>query len=117
MAVSTGGCINHPGIESIARCKMCGKGVCNACCVKGPTGNFCSAECKEKHEEFVRRTESLERKTGSSGVFLARLRSGLGTVIVFTLLAFAVGFAARFFDLHIPVLSPIVDRVLQAIGL
>jgi hypothetical protein len=117
MTVSTGGCINHPGVEASARCKMCGKGLCNACRIVGPSGIFCSEDCKKRHEEFIRRAEGLERKQGSSGLFMSRVRNMIGWIIVVVVVAFGVTIAGRFFGFHVPYLSDIVDRFVGSAGL
>jgi len=107
------GCINHPGVESIARCKQCGKAVCKACLVTGPTGNFCGDVCRDKHQEFIRRAQELERKkpAGGGARKLAHLAIKLA---IYAAVIIAIGVAGIMFD--IPVLSDAVRAVVPKIA-
>lgn len=107
-------CLNHPGVEAAARCKQCNKPVCGACIVKGPTGNFCSDECKEKHEYFVQRAHQIDRmkKPSKLGVRLKWLIAKLFVLVVLLLFVGAIGTIFQ-----IPVLSSIVASARKMIGL
>lgn len=107
-------CINHPGVEAVGRCKQCGKPFCNACKVSGPTGFFCSAECKQKHEVFVQRAQQLDSKKGGLG-FGRLMRRGIGLIMVILIIAIALGVFGTIFQ--VPVLSPMVRSVRSMIGI
>ena len=107
------GCINHPGVESTVRCKQCGKPVCDTCVQSGPTGRFCSTDCRAKHEAFYQQAQGLENKT--RGSFFVKLRHLIGTLIIIAVALAAIGFVASLIE--IPVLTPLVFRVREAIGI
>lgn len=111
MGVSSG-CINHPGIEAVARCKQCAKPVCGTCVVKGPTGAFCSDACKETHAAYVNRAQQLDDMKRRPGI-LARFKGVIGTGVVIVIVVFAAAFVATYFGIEIPVLSNIVRQVLN----
>ncbi|GMV92480.1 MAG: hypothetical protein AMXMBFR82_22580 [Candidatus Hydrogenedentota bacterium] len=106
-------CISHPGVEAVGRCKQCGKPFCNACKVMGPTGLFCSEECKQKHESFVQRAQQFESRKGSVSV-MAKVRKMLGGLVAIVILAIILGVLGTIFE--IPVLSDLVIRVRDIIG-
>jgi len=103
------GCINHPGIEAIARCKQCGKPVCGSCVVAAYNGNFCSPLCKEKHEKFVERAQKLDAKSRGGGRYLAKLRFFLKKLVVFLVGFVGVGFVSIY--LQIPYASVFFTKV------
>ncbi len=107
-------CVNHPMIESVGRCKQCSKPFCNACKIQGPTGFFCSAECKQKHEVFVKRAQELDVKKGGLGVgyLLSKI---LGWAVALLIIAVVLGVVGTIFS--VPVLSPLVQSVKNSIGL
>ncbi len=109
---SKAGCINHPGVEATVRCKQCGTPVCDTCVVQGPTGRFCSAACKEKHQAFMARSQQLEGKARSS--FGARFRKVGGFILLVAVVLVAVAVAATIFE--VPVLSGLVRQVRGIIG-
>lgn len=117
MATGTGGCINHPGIEAVARCKMCAKGLCAACRVIGPSGIFCSETCKTRHEEFVKRAAGLERKQATGSLFLTRVRNLVGWILVVLVVVLGAGIGGRIAGFRVPLVSDITDRVLGLIGM
>ncbi len=81
------GCINHPSIEAVGRCKQCGKPFCSTCEIPGPTGKFCSDPCKQRHEVFVKRAAKLDdmRRTRSLMVcILSFSRERAGPNPIFT---------------------------------
>jgi ferredoxin len=108
-----GGCAFHPGIEVVARCKQCGRGVCAACVVKGSTGVFCSAACKERHEAFAQRARELEGRARVP--IFTRLRNLIGWVIVALAVCLALGVVGSVFP--VPFLTPIVYQVRAVIGI
>ena len=56
------GCINHPGIEAVARCKQCGKPLCSDCRLVTEDGLFCSDKCAQTARVFVKKSQDLEEK-------------------------------------------------------
>jgi hypothetical protein len=107
------GCINHPGVEAVARCKQCGRPVCGACLVTGPTGRFCSDTCKDKHEKFVSRARALQRTSRSAGT-LTKVRRSLIKLVIFLVAIMALGFVAVYFE--IPVAADIVRKILRVLS-
>lgn len=107
------GCINHPGVEALARCKQCGRPVCGSCVVSGPTGNFCSQPCKEKHQAFMGKAQQLDGK--ARGGLFAKLRAMCAWIIILAAVCFALGVVAT--AVEIPVLSDIVFQIRGRIGL
>lgn len=97
------GCLNHPTVEAVGRCKQCGKPFCSACHVKGPTGNFCSDECKAAHETFTRRAAQLDnmKATGGFGRIVKRV-----VILAIVLVVITVG--AGMMGIEIPVLSELL---------
>ncbi len=104
-------CINHPSIEAVARCQQCGKPVCGACLVPGPTGKFCSEVCRDKHQQFIQRAQKLdlERKRGT-GLFKKLLRLAWKLAIFGVAILGIVTILTYFDILEIPVLSDIIRR-------
>ena len=112
-----GGCINHPGVEAVGRCKQCGKAACSTFAVKGPTGLFCSDECKEKHERFVNRAEYLESRQGGGGAFYKIKKLLISTAILVVLVA-AASYVSYVLELDmIPVLPELGQKVAGMFGL
>lgn len=110
MVQATGsGCINHPAIEAIARCKQCMTPVCGECAVGGPAGNYCSAECKEKHETFLRRAHDNEQRRGRTRD-KGKVFRLLTKIVIFVVAAGGLLFAAAYFD--IPVAGDIARKIL-----
>ena len=110
MAIGTeSGCINHPAIEAIGRCKQCGKPFCGTCRIQGPTGNFCSETCKTSHEEFMGKAQQLDQMSRGGG-FLTKLWFLGKKIVVFGLFFLAVAVALHFVGLHIPFVSDLIVR-------
>jgi hypothetical protein len=107
------GCVNHPGVDASARCKQCHKPICNTCKVDSAVGIFCSQGCQQKYEGFVQRVAQHEgmRKPGTLGT---KIKGLIGKLIVILILLVALGVLGKLVE--VPVLSPIVDKVLAAIG-
>lgn len=101
-------CINHPAVEATGRCKQCGRPMCRACTIVGPTGHFCSEPCKEKHQAFVQRAQQLESKRG--GNFGMKLRKAFGSLIVVVVVAAVVLGLGYFFN--VPILADITAKLL-----
>src|SRR5687768_7651298 len=99
LAGAASGCINHPGIEAAIRCKQCSKPVCSACIVAGPTGQFCSLNCSQTHQQFAARAREMEGRARSS--FFPKVRGLLMSIIVFAAVLFALGFVATIFEIPV----------------
>jgi hypothetical protein len=110
LSASVSGCINHPGIEAIARCKQCGKPVCASCVVRGPTGQFCCEACKERHEKFIARAQELQWTRRPTGT-LKKLRTLLIKLVILIVVLIGLGFVALQFD--VPVASDIVRKAIE----
>jgi hypothetical protein len=107
------GCINHHGVEAVARCKQCGKPVCGACLVVGSTGHFCGADCKEKHEKFIARAQEISQTKKRTGT-LVKIRRALIKTTMFLVAVAALGFAAAYFE--IPVAGQAATKVYEFIA-
>lgn len=107
------GCINHPGIEAVFRCKQCAKPVCRTCVVQGPRGHFCSQICADKFEAFAQRAEALDVKQKGAGFF--RLKRALFKLAVLTAVLAGIGVAAS--RMNIPFLSDIVWQIRAMLGI
>lgn len=106
------GCINHPAIEAVGRCKQCGKPFCSACRIQGPTGNFCSDTCKSMHERFTERAQQLD-KMSKSGGFLNRLWWLGKKIIVIGLTVVLLVAVATYLGVNIPVASDILRNLIN----
>ena len=110
---TSSGCINHPGVEAVARCKQCGKPVCGMCVKKGPTGNFCSDGCRDQYATFIERAADFDARGRKSG-WVRKLRTVFVKLILLVLgLAVLVFLGAQF---DVPVLSAISDKVMGMLG-
>jgi len=103
-------------VDAIGRCKQCGSPVTQFNKVMGPTGMFCSDECKSRHESFTAQAGSLERKTGGTLFGLPRfLGKTVGRLIVLAIVLVGIGIAGTVFE--IPVISPLVANIRSSIGI
>ncbi len=114
VGAKTIGCINHPGIEAIGRCRQCSKPVCSSCGIRGPAGLYCSDICREKHETFVQRAKALDLERSTRRGLFFHLRNLLGSLLFLAVVLFALGFTASI--IYIPVLSEITMTVRGFIG-
>lgn len=109
MGAKTIGCINHPGVEAIGRCRQCSKPVCKQCGVSGTNGIYCSDVCREKHEQFMQRAKSLDLdKNNRRGIFF-QIRNWAGTLITLLAFIFALGFVSSL--IYIPYLSEVTVKI------
>lgn len=108
-------CVNHPAVEAIGRCRVCNKPFCGACRVQGPTGNFCSQACKEKHEAYVQRAQQLEQRKPS---FLkgSTFKRWAKRVIILIIVLVIVSVVAAFMGYNVPVIGRIGWWVRGLIG-
>ena len=113
LSPSVSGCINHPGVEAIARCKQCGKPVCSTCVVKGPTGLFCCEQCKDRHEKFISSAQEMQRNSRSTGTF-KKIKTALIKLVILLVAIILLGFVMVYLD--VPVASDIVRKVLQILS-
>lgn len=109
-------CINHPAIEATGRCKQCGRPMCDACTVTGPTGRFCGEPCERKHEAFVQRARELEARSASRSrsLFGVRLRALVGGLLKGGVLAAVVLGVGYWFE--VPVLHAAAEWLLELLG-
>ncbi|GMV99877.1 MAG: hypothetical protein AMXMBFR84_10160 [Candidatus Hydrogenedentota bacterium] len=115
MALKIGSvCINHTGVEAVGRCKQCGKPFCNACKVMGPTGLFCSDDCKVKHENFVKKAAEYDHKKGGIGLGHTIGKLIKYAVVLAILVAVATAAGTVF---KVPVLSDFAAKVRDITGL
>jgi hypothetical protein len=82
-----------------------------------PSGTFCSEPCKQKYEQFIQRAQQLEAMRRPKGLFTLALKRFLGKSVVYLLLIlFALVVATVVFQVRIPILSPVVGKILRLIG-
>lgn len=106
-------CIHHPSKPAVNRCKQCLAPTCHPCTVVGPTGKFCSEACKETHQAFIQRAQAMESTARST--FFVKLRSLLGSLLVFLAVCIAAGVVGTVFQ--IPLLSDLTYWVRTFIGI
>lgn len=111
---SQSGCIHHPTKPAVARCKQCGNPVCKPCIVPGPMGRYCSEVCKQQHEQFMQKSQAIDGRERDGhrpivwGPKIRKLVIVIGVIIGLGLLGSKV---------YVPVLSPLVAQIRQAIGI
>lgn len=101
-------------VDVVGRCKQCGQPVTQFNKVKGPTGMFCSESCRERHESFVKKAASSESKQGGGFGIKYKLKRLISWIVTIVVLAAVIGGFALFFE--IPVLTPLVRRILGQLG-
>ena len=106
-------CINHPNKDATSRCKQCGSPTCHKCTVTGPTGKFCSENCRATHEAFIRSAQTKGSKAPST--FFLQIRKIIGSLLAVAAVLFAAGVVGTVF--YIPVLSELTLWVRDAIGI
>jgi len=86
--------------------------------VKGPTGMFCSEDCRSRHEAFVQRAAQLDQpQRPVRGLFFARLRSAVATVLVLAVLGACAAFLGDLYGFQIPFVSHLYHLIRHAIGI
>jgi len=107
-------CVNHPSFEAVARCKMCGKPVCNTCVVSVASGKYCSETCQQKNDAFMNRAQELDRGThySTGGGKLGRMVKKL---VILAIILVVIGFVSLKFN--VPVLADLTRTIMGAIGL
>lgn len=107
------GCLNHPTVEAVGRCKQCSTPFCGACEVRSPHGRFCSDVCKDKFAQFTARAQELDKHAPRAGLF-TRLRLFAMKAFALVLAIGAIAFALVYFN--VPVAGPVARRLFQVIG-
>jgi len=105
-------CIHHPNMEAVNRCKQCTTPTCHKCTVIGPTGKFCSENCRNTHEAFIRSAQATT--TWARSAFFVKLRGRIGSLIVLAGIVFAGVVVGSVFE--IPLLSPLAWKIRGIIG-
>jgi hypothetical protein len=86
--------------------------------VKGPTGIFCSGDCRSRHENFVTKASELDdQRRSGSGLTLLKLRRLLSTLLVLSVVAFCAGWLAGLYGYRIPFITRFYEAVRGMIGL
>ena len=106
------GCIYHPGKEAVNRCKQCGAPTCHKCTVLGPTGKFCSENCRATHQGFIQNAQQQQSKAPST--FFLKIRKFAGSILTLAAVCLAAGVVGTVFE--IPVLTPLTYWVRGLIG-
>lgn len=107
------GCINHPGKLAVNRCKQCQAPTCHPCTVQGPTGKFCSENCRATHEAFIQRARALD--TPAPSTLFVKIRKLVRAMFLLALAVLIAGALGTIFD--IPILSEATDRARKILGL
>lgn len=115
LGAKTIGCINHPGVEAIGRCRQCSKPVCKQCGIVAPTGLYCSQPCQDKHVQFLQRAKTLDLDKKYDPGFFWRLKNWIGITITLIALAVILGIVAT--QTYIPVLTEVTREIRSVLGL
>lgn len=115
VGAKTIGCINHPNIEAVGRCKQCSKPVCSNCGVRGVAGYYCSEICREKHEQFMQRAKDMDLDRATKRGLFFHTRKLMGSLLMLGVVLFALGFTA--YHIYIPILSELTIKVLNFIAI
>jgi hypothetical protein len=112
MAVAIKECCKMRAGTELGRCKQCGSPYCTVCVVTGPTGRFCSQECKQKHEAFAQKAQQMQTKArGSTWI---KVRQSIAYLIAMAAIIAAAIFGLTLFE--VPVLSDIAWTVRNLLG-
>lgn len=105
------GCVNHPAVEAVARCRQCGRPACGACVVIDLSGKFCCDECRDKYAKFMERAQEFELKRGVRVGIFTRLKRLLLRAVVLAAGLSLLGFLLTYLDiLDIPFFRSLIDR-------
>lgn len=55
-------CFFHTGRPSVARCRQCGRPLCQECRIVTSTGIYCSEKCEQTGAVFEERAQKLEEQ-------------------------------------------------------
>ena len=108
-------CIHHPAVEAVAHCHQCSTPVCGRCVVAGPTGKFCSFECREKHEQFMNNAKGCDVSGKQGGGFSRAVRKLAGYLVFLAAVLFCLGLLCTMYE--VPVLSDLTRTVRGMIGI
>jgi len=106
------GCINHPDRQAIARCRQCGRPLCSDCRIEGPTGDFCSIACQEKHEQFVNRAQHMKVSAPGPSFSVLLKRFIIKLLLLLALILLMAGIAV---SCDLPVLNDLVHKAIAAL--
>ncbi len=109
------GCINHPGVDAVGRCRQCSKPVCKQCGIVSTNDLYCSEACREKYEQYMHRAQSRESEKEYKPGFFPQLRQLLGIVITFAVILFVLGCVASL--TYIPLLTDVTTRIRSLLGI
>jgi hypothetical protein len=101
-------------IDVAGRCKQCGKGYTQFDKVSGTTGVFCSEECREKHEAFMKRAAAIDARPRSRPSIGFKLRKLVRSLVTLLILFAFVGVVSVVFN--IPVLAPFFVNLRRMTG-
>jgi hypothetical protein len=107
-------CIQHPGFQSIGRCKQCGKPFCSQCEVNGPTGTFCSTPCKNAHEVFIQRASQIDSMSKKAPL-LGKLIGLIKTLLVLVIFLVVVGVTLHFLKFEVPIISDYMPSATETV--
>lgn len=114
MGAKTIGCINHPGVEALGRCRQCGKPVCSQCGVTGSKGIYCCEVCRDKHEDFLQRAQGMDLEGPRGPGIGLRIRQAVGLVITLAAVLFVLGMISSL--TYIPLLTDVTARIRSLLG-
>ena len=99
------GCINHPNVEAMGRCRQCSKPVCKQCGFATPEGMYCSEFCQAKHQDFMKRTvdADVDLNKRQKRNFRQKMSALVTFVVIVAVLILGAGLLSIF--VHIPYLS------------
>lgn len=111
------GCINHPGVEAMGRCRQCSKPVCKQCGFVTSTGMYCSEACQDKHQDFMKRAVDVDVDLNKRQ--RRSLRQKFGGLVTFLVIVAVVilGLGLLSIFVHIPYLSYWTITVRTFLGL
>jgi hypothetical protein len=83
--------------------------------VAGPTGKFCSFDCRDRHEQFMKNAQggNLGRTPGTG--FSRAVRKLIGQLVFLAVALFSLGILGTMRE--VPVLSDLTRAVRDMIGL
>lgn len=109
------GCINHPGVEAMGRCRQCSKPVCKECGYVAPAGMYCSQACQDKHEDFMKRAVDVDLNKRQKRSLRQRFGGLVTFVVIVTVVALGLLLLSRV--IHIPYVSYWSITVFTFLGL
>lgn len=80
-------CFFHTGRPAVARCKQCGRSLCNECRKIKDNGIFCSDKCMEAFGVFAHRAEQLDEKRARKSPAAGVIKFILVVVVLYVIYA------------------------------